>query len=228
MTINDDLITFVMCHDQDIIFNNIYQKKYTGNIKFLFLGDREIDKIKHFSNVIICRNLEFNIEVYKNCLQYCAWYAVLRNNLIGDYNYVRFIDYDIDIIKHDINITSDIKGTISYDWNFYFYEGFGDNEKFKNNIIDITKKTIFELVEEHKSKYNQTNWFSSIDTIMKKQCYFNFMNWFTNIYEAKKLEYYFGMHFERYLTIYCLTNNINYETSSDETKHQQLKSHPYY
>jgi hypothetical protein len=217
-----------MCHDQDIILNYIKEKKYSDNLKFLFLGNREIDKIKDLDNVIICRDLEFNIEDHKNCLQYCAWYAVLKNKLIDNSEYVRFVDYDIDIINNDIHITSDVKGTVAYDWNFHFYHGFGDSEKLKNEIVQISKKTIFQLIEEHENKYNQTSWFSSIDTIMKKEFYFDFMNWFTSIYETNKLEYYFGMHFERYLTIYCLINSINYETSFGETIHQQLKSHPYY
>lgn len=224
---SEKFLTFVMCHDQNIIFDSVNNELYKDNVKFLFLGKGEVDKIKSFDDVIICRDLEFNIEEYKNCLQYCAWYAVLKNNLLGDHEYVRFIDYDIDI-NNKISVTKDVKGTIAYDWEYYFYTGFGDSEKFQNHVKEISNKTIFELIETHQTNFGQTKWFSSIDTIMKRQFYFDFMMWFDGLYEKYKNEYYFGMHFERYLTIYCLIKNVDYEISFGETTHKQLKSHNYY
>lgn len=224
----NNLITFVPCHNQDIIIEFINTNKYNHNVIFLFLGMGDVDKLREHNNVIICRELKNNIEENKNCLQYCGWYAALHNDLIGEQNYIRIVDYDIDIINHEITMPVSLKGTIVYDWNFYFYDGFGDNIKLQNQVHEISGETIFELIDKHKGKFNQTKWFSSIDTIMTKKFFIEFMEWFEPIYNINKNDYYFGMHFERFLTIYSLIKNIDYEVSSGETNHVQLKSHEYY
>lgn len=225
----ENIKTYVMCHNQDIILYFINNGKYNniGEYKFLFLGYGDTDKIKDNNQVIICRDLPNNIEQNKNCLQYCAWYALFYNNLI-DSQYIRFVDYDIDIINHNIHTDKKIKGTIGFNFDFYFKEGFGDNTKFNQDIFNYCGKDIDTLINEYTLKYGITKWFSSIDTIIHTDTLKEFMGWFYNYYVNNTNNFYFGMHFERFIMIYCMMVSIDCEISENETIHHQAMSHKYY
>jgi hypothetical protein len=224
----ENIKTYVMCHNQDIIIDCINRGKYNkiGEHKFLFLGFGDTTKIENNDKVIICRNLKNNIEENKNCLQYCAWYAVYNNDLFND-EYIRFIDYDINIID-DFNVNKKVKGTVGFNNDFYFKGGFGESDKFNNDVINYCGKNIDELIDEYEKKYNITKWFSSIDTTMHIDFFRDFMGWFNSYYSNNKDNFYFGMHFERFLMVYCMYTLTECEITKNETKHEQLMSHIYY
>lgn len=221
--------TFILCHTQDFVIKSIENGKYKNfdDYYFVFMGAGETNKIYHIGNVIICRDLPYNIEEQKNCLQYCGWYVLYHNNLI-DTDYFRIIDYDIDLIQINNETNHKVKSGVGFGYDFYFLEGFGDNIKFINTINDYVGGDIKGLIDTYSKKFNQNKWFSSIDVLINKKVFFDFMEWFKPIYEKSKDEYYFGMFFERYLTIFLIVKNMGYTVTENEIKHNQLKSHKYY
>ena len=93
--------TFIVVHDQDVILDSIRYKKYESidNLIFLFVGNGDTSKIKDRTDVIVCRDLHYNIEQYKDLTSYTAWYAVWKNKLCeDDVDYITFLEYDC-IIK---------------------------------------------------------------------------------------------------------------------------------
>jgi hypothetical protein len=85
---NCDITTFIICHNQDIINANIESGKFDslGNVVFMFVGKGDVDKIDFFSNVIIVRDLPYNIEDYPNFTAFTAWYAIHNNNFCVEHN----------------------------------------------------------------------------------------------------------------------------------------------
>jgi len=221
--------TFVLCHTQDFVINSIKENKYSGfeNHYFVFMGMSQTDKIEGIENVIICKNLTENIEEQKNCLQYCGWYALYYNGLI-DTDYVRIIDYDIDIVMFNNKTDYKVKSGVGFNYDFYFLNGFGNQNKFISTINEYIGGDINTLINDYSIKFNQYRWFSSIDVLINKQTFFDFMDWFKPIYEKNKNEHYFGMFFERYLNIFLIVKNIDYTITENEIIHKQLKSHGYY
>jgi len=221
--------TFIFCHDQDIVLDLLNTNKYKDltSYKIIFLGNRPVDKIETNENVIVSRNLPSNIEQYKNCLQYCGWYAVYKNNLISTSS-IRLIDYDVDIDKWVEHSEYKVKGHLCNDLYFYFDDGFGEYFKFRQNILKKTGNTPRELATNFAEKYKIKTWFSAADVLIDTNIFNEFMGWVEGLFEQEKDCYYFGMHFERYLCIFCMYHNIEYECSGGETNHQQLMSHPYY
>ena len=53
------LQTFIFIHDQEILLEYIRVKKFQNlkNLKFVFLGNGNTDKIENLENVIISKNL---------------------------------------------------------------------------------------------------------------------------------------------------------------------------
>ena len=74
--------TFITVHDQDIIIDYENSNKYSclNKYRYLFVGDRDISKIKHLQNVIVGRNLEFNIEKFNYFCDYTSWFFWLKTN----------------------------------------------------------------------------------------------------------------------------------------------------
>lgn len=221
--------TYIFCHDQNFILNSITNKRYKilDSHYYVFLGFNNVEKVRNIENVIISRELNDNIEVDKRCLQYCGWYSLYKNNLL-DSDYIRLIDYDVDILKLNNETNFDVKSGMGLDFNFYFDYGFGESENFKNYIKNNYNITTNKLIENYSKKFNQKKWFSIGDVLIKVDIFKNFMEWFYKVYLLNKESKYFAHHFERYLTIYCLLNDIQYEIKNDEVIHRQLKSHNFY
>jgi hypothetical protein len=103
--------TFIFVHDQNIVIDFIHSNKFSNidNVKYVFVGDKPVDKIKDLNEVIVCRDLKDNIENYPNLTSFTGWYALWKNNLIES-------DY-INLFEYDINFSSDLVSQInnSYD-----------------------------------------------------------------------------------------------------------------
>lgn len=224
-----NVTTYIFCHDQDFVIKSIQNKRYStvGDHFYVFMGAGDVSKISTEKNVIISRNLEKNIEEHKNCLQFCGWKALYDNKLIAT-DYVRLLDYDVDIIGLKDDMKTEIKSYMGFKFDFYFTFGFGESNKFNKEIYETFGSSIDEMIKTYKTKHNQTNWSSVGGLLMTKNIFENFMKWFEPIYELKKTEHYFSHHFERYFTIFLLLNDVEYEVVHNEAVHRQLKSHNFY
>jgi len=70
--------TFIFVHDENIILDYINAKKFSNikNLKYVFVGNNDVDKIKNLNNVIICKNLPHNLENYPKLTSFTGWYAL--------------------------------------------------------------------------------------------------------------------------------------------------------
>ena len=221
--------TFILCHTQDFIIDSIEHNKYKNfnDYYFVFMGMGQINKIKNINNVIICRDLPNNIEEQKNCLQYCGWYSLYHNEFL-DTDYIRIIDYDVDIININNKTSHCVKSGLGFGFDDHFLNKFGNHRKFVDIMNRYANGDIRKAISNYSKEFNQDKWFSSIDVLINKETFSKFMEWFKPIAEEIKDEYYFGMFFERVLTIFLIVNNVDYNITENEVTHNQLQSHPYY
>ena len=139
-----DMSTFIICHDQTIIKNNILSKKFNilDNVKFLYVGKNEFDDIELYPNVIIVRDLKYNIEQYPRFTAFTAWYAIWKNNLCST-KYLNLLEYDVNLNE---------------DFNFFF-----------SNVIKMKPKIIsyFPLTMRNYHYINNPDWITSISKGIK-------------------------------------------------------------
>jgi len=67
MSMEKTVKTYILCHDQNFIVESIKNKKYDQfiNYYFVFMGMGDTNNIDEIENVIICKNLDNNIEIQK-------------------------------------------------------------------------------------------------------------------------------------------------------------------
>jgi len=91
----NEMDVFIICHDQEIILNIERENRFSSlpSYTYLFVGDRPTEKVEHLKNLIVCRNLKYNIEQHKNLVSFTAWYAVSKNRLAKN-KHVALLEYD--------------------------------------------------------------------------------------------------------------------------------------
>lgn len=222
--------TFILCANQEIIFQSIEAGKYSdiGDYAFLFLGAGNTSKVEHLDNVIICRNLPNNIEDKPNWLIYTGWYALYHNNLLDGLDRFRVMDYDIDIIKFNNETKYDLKSSMGFDFGDHFFHGFPNVSTFIARVEREAGCSYGELIANYREFCGQSRWFSGIDMLISVKLFRNFMKWFEHLYVESENEKFISHHLERWVTVYLMLNKVEYEICQGESHHLQLKGHKYY
>ena len=64
-----------------------------NNFHILFVGSGEVSNNNH--RITVVKNLPNNIENEKELLTFTAWYAIVKNNLFSQYEYICILEYDV-------------------------------------------------------------------------------------------------------------------------------------
>lgn len=81
-------IVFV-CHSQESMDKIL--REQPEEVDVLFVG---MESVQPGPRIIICRDLEDNIEHEPKLLTFTAWYAIIKNNLYKEYSYICIFEYD--------------------------------------------------------------------------------------------------------------------------------------
>ena len=148
-------------------------KKFIGfnNYRYVFVGNRPIDKIEDMSNVIISRNYEGNLEKYPQLTSFTGWYTLWKHNLI-DSEYVNLFEYDINYVSDfETNLykfyyeKSDMIGYIPFPAN---HNMFVRHKPFINGLFNAIKSIyrmdIGEIINEAVESKTLTYWSSTSNT----------------------------------------------------------------
>ena len=226
--------TNIFCHDQDIILDYIKNNKFSSlsNLKYMFLGNRPVDKIKDRDDVIVARDLEFNMEEYPTLNAFTGWYALWKNNLITT-KYVNLFEYDL--ITHDnlgqviskfVYDDAPMVGYIPFPCsNFHFI----DNKDWVGEFFDAVKQ-VYNLDLERTIRVHLRNnpnmmWSSTSNSTMSNEYFNSYMKWFTPISELIKNSKTAGHAHERSISFYYIVNKINVMLTQGLIKHYQMDSH---
>lgn len=200
---NKSVAIVFICHD-NITTRECIQKLESSYI--LFVGDQYIDAdLRENPRVTIARELPDNIESEKKLLTFTAWYAIVKNNLFTEYDYLCLFEYDIILdpaFESAIrNITQDTKHDV-----IAFIMTCGYFTK------DINEEVLDEFIKARgvadPNKYKHNCWFNTTNHCLRRNILNDFVNWYypdciTMIKEKdlKKLSWYHERIFYMYMKI---------------------------
>jgi hypothetical protein len=228
------LLNFVFIHDQEILLDFVEKNRFQSleGFKYVFLGNRPCDKIEHFENVIIARNLQDNIEHLPKLTSFTGWYALYKNGYL-DSEYVNLFEYDIHYVPEFPEINKEM---LKKDFDFVGYF-----PMFVNDIVYLTQTQYTkELVEsiEKKFGYNiaeyiheleksnpQMLWSSSSNSTWRTEVLKNYIDWFSNFIDDISQSQYCGHMHERSLSFYYFKENLKVFLTRNLMIHVQLNSH---
>jgi hypothetical protein len=206
--------TYIFVHDQNIILDYKKNEKFKNleNLKYIFLGKRDVDLIENFNDVIICRNLKYNIEDYPNLTSFSGWYAIWKNKLY-DKGYLNLFEYDINLSENFLEV---YENSLKLEPNIIGYLPFSP---FDNLFVKV-KNLSQELLNSIKEIYNQdfevflenlpetiTCSITSNHTFYSEM-FEKYMEWMELMIDNIKQSYYSGHQMERSISIFYLLNNI--------------------
>jgi hypothetical protein len=218
----NDVIVLLVCHNTDII-NSILSDEKKNNFHILFVGYNPISyELSNHPRIIIARNLPNNIEKEKDLLTFTAWYAIVKNNLYMEYNYICILEYDVqlednfesELIKNCKLNTFDL---ISF--MFVHYAFFVD---VKENVLDFFFKKKYISYKN----LDSIGWFPTTNHCLKRDILIKFVDWYypdcldIKRIDPKKISWYHERIFNSF--IYEYNYNISHLPL---LSHDQLNSH---
>lgn len=226
--------TFIFCHDQDIILD--YEKsgkfKNLKKYRYVFLGDKNIDKIDSNSKIIIARNLPLNIEEYPNINAYTGWYALWKNKIIQT-PYVNLFEYDVilnnnleQIISKFIYDGHKMIGYIPLSCtNYHFIDNKDWVEKLFGAIKEVHKVDLEKTIRIYMKQNPKMVWSTTSNCTMEISFFNEYMKWFEPLFQLIKDSKTAGHGHERSTTFFSLMYKHNPFITQGLIKHYQMNSH---
>lgn len=225
----------ITVHDQQIVLDFEQHKKYRNVPKYTyaFVGRGDCDKIRHLSNVVIVRELQDNIEQYKNLVDFTAWYAFVRNKLIQS-EFVALLQYDTAIspsfYKQTLAyLTKEPTKMLGYQKWPILDANFIENNIGAAPLADALRATygvdLYHLVARHVEAKGDIGWPSSNNLAMSTKLLSEYVDWFSPMIQLLGPNLYSGHSFERSLKIFCILKNVENIYAPQLAHHYQLNSH---
>jgi hypothetical protein len=226
--------TFVVVHDQNIILDSLKHKKYEqiDNLNFLFVGSKDTSKIQDRSDVIISKNLEHNVEQYKDFGSTTAWYSIFKNHLYDhDTDYIITLEYDCllndlfyEQLKTFLAYKNECKivGFIPYPVT---HQAFLEPTQFTTGLIDgLKEKYSLEVSDILNSTDLEKNIALCTNTVFDVEVFETYMNWVMPLVEYVMELPLCGHFIERSLPVFYLIKNINFAIMLNAVENLALNS----
>lgn len=224
--------TYIFVHDQNIIIDFIKNGKFSefSNLKYVFLGNREIDKISVLENVIISRNLPIQIEEYPNLTSFTGWYSLWKNGLINS-EYINLFEYDINLadsfgskVYRKIMENPSIIGYVPFETS---NPAFIDNPEWSFELIQsISEKYGIDAKKEIKSLPKNYKCSITSNHTFRNDIFDEYMRWVEPMIDDFKNVFCSGQQAERSIILFYILNKIkNVEIIPDILYHFRFNSH---
>jgi len=211
------LIVFI-CHNDETI-TEIRTKNPDATI--CFVGNAEIKKeYRDDSKIIIMRDLAINMEDKPKFLTFTAWYAISKNGLFKEYEYICLLEYDVNLEPYFENklrekCDSENPDVVSFlKISRYFF-------------WDINAKLFYHFLNEKQVKYDICNeWYNTTNHCLKRDILDEFVNW----YYPGCLDFWYldrkmvSWYHERFFSVFIKVYNKNL-VIGDGLEHIQIGSH---
>lgn len=162
------LIVFI-CHNNETILNT--RIKYPDSTIF-FVGSSDVSQPD--SKIIISRDLAINIEDKPKLLTFTAWYAISKNQLFQEYDYICLFEYDVNL---EPNFEEKLKNTIQNETELPDVISFFKIERYF--FWDINPHLFYHFLNNKKAKYDICNeWYNTTNHCMKREILDEFVNWY--------------------------------------------------
>jgi len=223
--------SFIFVHDQDILLEKIKSNVFSclENVIYVFVGNKDVNKIENYSNVIICRNLPQNIENYPKLTSFTGWYALWKNNLINS-DYINLFEYDIDISENfnmlffeEFIKDNEIIGYIPY--NVHSPSFLGHPEVSEDLVKSISKNYHIDSYNYVKSLPQNVLCSLTSNHTFSRKAFIHYMNWVEPLIDDIKNSPKAGHQIERSIPLFYILNNIKTIIVPNILHHYQLNSH---
>lgn len=226
------IATYIFVHDQKIILDNDINEKFSclPNMKYVFVGMKDTEKIFGRDDVIIARDLAHNIELYPKFCSFTGWYALWKNNLIKS-EYVHLFEYDIELGN---NFNTQIDNILDEKYDFIGYVPlsiFTDFFKYDYlaNIHTAIQKhyniNIQEILYKTFSKSESKQWSSTSNCTFSLETFNQYMIWFEKLIDDLKNHKMCGHAHERSITFFYVLFNKKIRLINGLIKHAMANSH---
>jgi hypothetical protein len=192
------VVIIYICHDTNSV-KSVIQK----NHKIIFVGNNELENeyINH-PNIIIARNLKYNIEHEPKLLTFTAWYAIIYNQLFMEYEYLCLFEYDVEM---DNNFESNLMYTCNQ--NKYNNIGFGKacpSYLFASINIECIANFLKNKQIDPYILYRMPDWSCTTNQCMSRSVLKSFVDWYyPDCLEIKQADLNgFSWYHERLYSIY--------------------------
>lgn len=223
---------FVICHDPKWIqqcelsvMGTLPNLRYVlvGRTPFSFKLDRE--------KIIVCNELQENIEHRPNLCSFTAWYAIQKNGLLKS-DYVCLLEYDTQLRSNFHSLNEQI---ITRQKENRFILGYKkaavDHAVFLKSspwleitLRDFLKIDLQTFVSNHKHK--NPYWLTTTNILLPSQRLIDFVDWFFPLTAHFSEDAWGAFVHERMIYIYSILNQLNILFSENEIlTHQERKSH---
>jgi len=233
-----DITTFIICHDESIIKNNIQSKKFNslGDVKFLYVGKNEFDDINLYPNVIIVRDLKYNIEQYPRFTAFTAWYAIWKNNLCTT-KYLNLLEYDVNLnedfnfyLSNVIKMKPKIVSYFPLTMRNYHYINNPDWVTSITKGIKLAYKTdirnfVTGIIIDSINKNVEPIWPTTNNVCFEYTTFEKYMKWIQPLISYMKDDPYSGHNQERALSFFSLMNKVPVAYFQGYIEHVQSDSH---
>lgn len=221
--------TFIFVHDQNIVKDFIKVNKFDNlkDLTYVFVGNNDSSDIENLPNVIVCNKLPHNIEQYPKLTSYTGWYAIFKNNLYEDCDFLNLFEYDInlsddfsDVLEN--NLENEILGYIQLNVrNVAFL-----HHRYAGALIESIKKNYeIDVVNFIKSIPENTFFSVTSNHTFSKKMFEKYMEWVEPLISDIKELNMAGHQVERSIGLFYLLNNLDYKLLNGVLKHFQFDSH---
>ena len=166
------LLIIDVCHDINSLKTIIDRNNY-----IFFVGNNELpDEYCSNPKIIIARDLPFNIEHEPKLLTFTAWYAIIKNNLFTEFEYLCILEYDT-ILEHTfVNNLNTLCAVNKYDV-ISFIE-VSELALYLDINIDILKSFLNSKNIENKEINNVKKWACSTNHCFRRNILEEFVDWY--------------------------------------------------
>lgn len=227
--------TYIFVHDQQIILDADASQKFNvlPEPKYVFLGNKPVDKIISRTDVIIARDLPCNMEQYPKFCSFTGWYVLWKNNLIKS-EYVHLFEYDIDIhpefkqtVESLLQQQPDFIGYVPKFFDFFYIHPpeylAGIDKSIKINYdIDI-----IEFIDTLRKQKKGQQWSTTSNSTFSLKTFSEYMIWFEKLIDDLKDNTMSGHAHERSISFFYLLHNKKVFLTKDLIKHFILNGQSY-
>lgn len=163
------LILFV-CHNNETIEN--IRKKYP-DATICFVGSSLLSQeYQQDKKIIIMRDLAINIENKPKFLTFTAWYAISKNGLFQEYDYLAIFEYDVVLEE---NFETKLRKKCDYESHDVI--SFSSIERYF--FWDIQPRFFYNFLTDKDQEYDICNsWYNTTNHCLKRNVLDEFVDWY--------------------------------------------------
>ena len=224
--------TFIFAHDQNIIIDYERCGKFDclDDVRYVFLGHGNVDRIAGNEKVTIARDFKDNIERYPKLVSFTGWYLIWRNSLVHA-DYVNLFEYDININVEKLARSIGTPGLEVIGYVPCQIDNpivFGDETYSKPLVESIEAVYGIEFASVLQGLEPDKKCSMTSNHTFSRVAFHRYMEWVGPIYERIKEEPMCGHLIERSIPAFYILNKVDFAVYEDVLEHFFMNSHQTY